>query len=558
MTVQHAGQRAARAAALREIEAERQRRQLAQVDICDWGEQHFYIAPTRQPVRLPLHQKAILRFVMAVDDAGLRRWKTVVYSTVKKSGKTTIGGLVARYVAETQTAFGEVYALGNDWRQAKERSFKFLRESIQLTPGAIRRSGEIWLPDQWRCQQTKLECLTTGTIVEALSVDAAGEAGAAPDMSVWTEAWGIIPQEAQRFWEEMTPVATKPNSFRMVESYAGYSGESVLLESLYEQGTKGRQVTAGELAQIAHREKDGERYADFLHAFEETGGDPSAPVPIWVDENAKLAMYWDTGLAARRMSWQRGPVGEEYYRSEEATTHPLEFNRKHLNLWSAGEGEYIPLSLWDACKEDLPPFLPENKEPVVLGVDAATTGDCFAIVAVTRHPDPARQAEPAIRAVRKWTPPKGGKIDYSGPEEFIRVICQGGCLAGHHTKQEDCVLCREGVRLQGYNVVKVACDPFQLEDMMGRLQREDVAWMYSFDQGARRLKADRRLYDLVINRRLAHDGNEDLREHIQNCAVKLELDQDSKMRIVKRSQNKKVDLAVASSMAVHEHMKLLL
>jgi len=281
-------------------------------------------------------------------------------------------------------------------------------------------------------------------------------------------------------------------------------------------------------------------------------------VPVWLDETAKLAMYWDTGMEARRMTWQRDARGQEYYRQEEASCHPLDFDRRHRNLWSAGEGEYIPLTLWDACKEELPPFVPQTKEPVVLAMDAATTGDCFAIVAVTRHPDPNRHDDVAIRACRKWTPPKGGKIDYSGPEEFVRVLCQGGCIAGHHAKREDCPACRDGLRSEPYNVIQVTFDPFQLEDMAGRLKREGIVWMKSFDQGGERLKADRRLYDLVVNRRLAHDGNEELREHIQNSAAKLEAAQDSKMRIVKKSQAKKVDLAVAASMGVHQCLKLIL
>lgn len=72
--------RAEKLTALREIELERQRRQFSRVDICDWGERRFYIAPTRQPIRMPLHQKAVLRLLMQLDDAGIRLWtrKSVV------------------------------------------------------------------------------------------------------------------------------------------------------------------------------------------------------------------------------------------------------------------------------------------------------------------------------------------------------------------------------------------------------------------------------------------------------------------------------------------------
>lgn len=544
--------------ALEEIADERERRGLGRADICDWAERHFYISATRQQIILMLHQKAILRAMMKLDPDGARHWITCIYSTIKKSGKSTVGGLIGRFIAEVLTHMGEIYTVGNDWRQAKERSFRFLEESIRLTPGVERRSGEWHLPDRWHCQKTKMECLTTQSKVEAISVDAAGEAGGAPDLSIWTELWGMESTESLRFWDEMTPVATKPNSFRVVETYAGYDGESVLLQGLYELGKDGRQLTNHELATMAARpDVPGETYEDFLGAFVELAGDPEALVPVWVNEDARLFMYWDSGDVARRMPWQRGVGADAYYREEQHALTPAAYDRLHRNLWSAPEGVLIPMEVWDRCKEDLPPFVPENQEPVVLSADAAATQDNFGIIAVTRHP--TRPDDPAIRAVRKWVPPRGGSIDFQEPEEFLRLICLGGCVAGHHWKREDCDACQstdERQKSKAYNVVEIAYDDYQLHDMMQRLRRDHVAWCRPFDQGKDRLTADRGLVDMASQRRLAHDGNEELREHIENAVAKYESDQDSKLRIVKKGRMKKVDLAVCASMGVHEVLRL--
>lgn len=204
------------------------------------------------------------------------------------------------------------------------------------------------------------------------------------------------------------------------------------------------------------------------------------------------------------------------------------------------QSSFIPEQLWDACMEELPSFAPEKvgmagtKEPVVLAVDAGVSNDCFGIVAVTRHPHPSRHADVAIRAVRLWEPPKGEHIDFAAPEKFIREIC----------------------RL--YNVVQLAYDPYQLESMMQNLTRDAVVWCEAFNQGKDRLIADSELRDLIVNRRLVHDGNRSLREHFLNAAAKLQTKEDSQIRIVKKAPHRKVDLAVATSMACNRCLYLLL
>src|SRR3990167_8623682 len=415
-----------------------------------------------------------------------------------------------------------------------------------------------------------MECLAANTKVEALSVDASGEAGAAPDLTAWTELWGVTSEEGRRFWNEMAPVLTKRNSFRFAESYAGYEGESVLLEELYQLGKGGRQLTAHELAEMSCRDDvDGERYSDMLHAFAEAGGDPEAPVPVWVDEVARLFMYWDSTEYGnpRRMPWQIGPEADAYYAAEAKEFHPLEYRRRHENLWGASSGEYIPLAVWDACREDLPRFDPGVREVGVVACDAAVKQDAFAIVAVTRHP--ARPRDPAIRACRKWDPPKGGSIDMSKPEAFLRCLLLGGCGLGHpltvdRTKiderfaEEGCPACSEKALVPAYNIFEIAYDPTQLADMMQRLKRELGANCREFSQGAERLIADAQLYQLAAGRRLAHDGNEELRQHVQNAGMELDKSEDRKMRIVKKTPAKKVDLVVASSMACHRILRLML
>ena len=53
---------------------------------------------------------------------------------------------------------------------------------------------------------------------------------------------------------------------------------------------------------------------------------------------------------------------------------------------------------------------------------------------------------------------------------------------------------------------------------------------------------------MIRDRRLAHCGPPEIREHLLNADAKVT--EDSTIRIVKRSERGKIDLAVALSMAV--------
>lgn len=248
------------------------------------------------------------------------------------------------------------------------------------------------------------------------------------------------------------------------------------------------------------------------------------------------------------------------------------------------ENAYIPIEQWDHCLDAYlrdHPLLPGDKAPVIIAADAATTRDTFGCVAVTRHP--LRPDDPAARAEKDWRPDQweDGRIDYTTIEAWLRTVCEGGCALGHPIypagdprretwfagancqamkgqdwRPGECPACLSGARTEPLNVYQIAYDPHQLEQMMQGLRRDRVAWCYEFPQGSERLDADRGLRDAIVSRRIGHPGLPGLRDHLQNARAKVQRDEDSKLRIVKKAAHRKVDLAVALSMAVHECLRL--
>lgn len=184
--------------------------------------------------------------------------------------------------------------------------------------------------------------------------------------------------------------------------------------------------------------------------------------------------------------------------------------------------------LWDANREALPPL--GANEPLVIAIDAGVSNDSFGMVGITPHP--TRQGDYAVRFAHEWKPPHGGKIDFRGskdapgPDWLIR-----------------------NVYAPKYALVEVVYDPFQLESLCADLMRDGVIQCVPFSQQKDRLEADKFLYDTILARRLAHDGNETLRKHIDNANAKPD-PQSRRLRIVKRAEALKIDLVVTCSMAL--------
>lgn len=523
------------------------------IDIVDWAHQRFYTPQTSELIQLQPHQQAILRLAFTRTEEGWLPYRLLLYSTIKQSGKSTIAGLIERWYAETQRRMSELYCIGNDMDQAKTRSFREIRQSIELTPGFDKARDR--LPGEWNLETKEtMRCLRTGTVIRALPVDPKGEAGGKPALQTWTELWGIDTVDGQRFWDELTPIPTIPDSMRVVETYAGYLQESELLYQIYMNGMAGHQLTSGELS---------ERTGCPLGVFEESPN-PDDLIPVWENTAAEMLMYWDSGPNARRMPWQKDERGKRYYQQQELDLLPQAFQRLHLNEWVTSTSSFIQKEHWNACFDARfsEPVEPGDRTPLVVGVDAATTGDCFAIVVVSRHPD--RHDDVAVRAAKIWNPKlSGGVVDYDEPLSFLRFLCEGGHYAlpgngyvlhprsmGPENASRGCEQCANGqFDVPGLNVVHVAFDPFQLEQPMQKLQKDQVAWCEPFIQAGDRLKADRALYDAILRRELAHGGFEELTQHILNAGAKVQKDEDSTLRLVKVAPNRKIDGAVALSMA---------
>ena len=489
-------------------ERERSLIRMAAEDPIAWMETHFYIPERNGPLKLYPHQRAVLREAYRVDpDTGHFKYDIVVWSDIKKSAKSTIAAAVALHRA-VMTKWGSIKIVANDLKQADSRVAFYLRRAIEMN-----RAFEEVRQVRYRT------VLPNRTTIEAVPIDPSGEAGGNDDLIIFSELWAAKHTAIKKMWAEMTLSPTKHGrSQRWIETYAGYSGEAPILENLYEQG-----VREGEKLDLSF-EEDGEHYD--LSDLE-------------VYANGPLLCMWND---RPRLPWQT----PEYYEQEKITQTDTEFRRLHKNEWVSSMEAFIEEEWWRAC--EVPGLGPPNdREQVVIALDAAVSGDCFGLVVVTvRHEErkitkvEGRRVSTEVlevpivqaRYCRKWVPPKGGSITYSNPHDPNDPTTPEG------------VLRRLIARL---NVLVVCYDEYQLHDFCSRLRQEGLAYFRKFPQGQDRLVADKQLQDSIKERTLEHGGDPDLTEHMFNANAKS--DGQNKLRIVKRTEKQPIDLAVCLSMA---------
>ena len=459
-------------------------------DIVTWAESQggFYLSETKAPIVLAEHQKAILRHCFSIDPNGRMPYETVIYSAPKKSGKTTIAALVATWFSLFIEPPNELFILANSLEQSIGRSFKDLTASIKLNP-VLRTRTNI---------RAKDVTLDNETVVQALSSDYAGAAGSRHGLTVWDELWAYTTENNRRLWDELTPVPTKQNSIRLIVTYAGFEGESTLLEELHKRGLDGDPVP--ELANI----KNGR-------------GEPACKA------GGRLFCYWDHEL---KQHPGLTVTPNEYHEQQRKDLRPGAFARLHLNEWASSIGRFVTAEQWKECYSPAVQGLgPADSRRVVFGADASTSRDLTALVGVVRNHQTNR-AE--VVYCRTWKPKKDERRMGKPTIDLTNTI-------GAEIK-----------RLHALNQVeKVYYDPYQLHSIALGLIGAGVK-MEELPQTTSRTAADQALYDAIIGKSLAHYNDPTLNEHVKNAVA---IESARGYRLAKEKTTKKIDAAVALSMA---------
>jgi phage terminase large subunit-like protein len=257
------------------------------------------------------------------------------------------------------------------------------------------------------------------------------------------------------------------------------------------------------------------------------GSSIATPASLPIFANGKLWAFIASGDEGQRLVW-RGTEDEaaDYYAEQRKTLRPGTFARLHLNEWQSGEEAFILAEEWDACVDpEARPLLPASESVeaqrlrLSVGVDAATKGDCAAVVAV------ATDSEGRVRLCRHriWTPRPGEPLDL---EETVEAFV----LELHRR----------------YRLATCTFDPFQMARSATTLRQAGVRMVELSQTSGNLTAAGQNLYELVRGRNLVMYSDGELRRHALNAAA---VETARGWRLAKEKASRKIDGVVALSFA---------
>ena len=326
----------------------------------------LYDPETKQPfVLLPAERRFLERAFLRAPDGRLR-YPEQVYACPKKSGKTTFAAL---HTLITTLLFGGSYpeatVLANDLEQARGRVFEMCRRIVECSP-LLKRDA--------RLSADKITFPGLNATIAAVASDYAGAAGGNQCISTFDELWAYTSERSHRLWDEMIPPPTRQTACRLTVTYAGFEGESTLLEGLYRRGL-------------------------------------ALPlVPDCPDLRAGdgLLMFWSHLPIA---PWQ----SEAWLADMRRSLRPAQYLRMIENRFVTTESSFIDLDWWDACVDpDAAPLVVQRTLPVTVGIDASVKHDSTAIVAA--HWDKQRQKVVLVRH-RIYQPTPDDPLDFEAAVE---------------------------------------------------------------------------------------------------------------------------------------------
>jgi phage terminase large subunit-like protein len=326
---------------------------------------------TDQPFILTEVERVFLSHAFEFTDDGRLVYPEQIFSAPKKTGKTALAALIVIYVVRVLGGrYAEGYCAANDFEQAAGRVFQAARRIIEASP--LLRGDAI-------ITANKIEFISTGATITALANDYAGAAGSNPTITVFDELWAFTSESAHRFFDESVPPPTRKLALRLTVTYAGFEGESDLLESLFKRGLRGEQIAPDLYAQPG------------------------------------MLMLWTNNFSA---PWQN----EEWREQMRQQLRPNAYLRLIENRWVSSESSFIEIERWDACITAAGPILADRALPVWLGIDASVTRDSTAIVVCTFN---AQTKKARLVAHRIFQPSEQEPLDFEATiEAAVREMMQ--------------------------------------------------------------------------------------------------------------------------------------
>lgn len=188
--------------------------------------------------------------------------------------------------------------------------------------------------------------------------------------------------------------------------------------------------------------------------------------------------------------------------------------RYYWNRWTVSDESWLPTGAWDACKGTV---VTDPTLRTWIGADMALTRDSAAVVVVQLRADGKYQATSRI-----WYP-NGERIDQTECDDYIRSVC-----ATHPVEW-------------------IAADEAWW-NTLGDLEAEGLPVFRMPQQGRAMIVAYTRLYRVIVDRILVHDGAPDFSDQIASAVPQ---SSDRGWTLKKGKHQKKIDSTPALAGAMY-------
>ncbi|TRV27250.1 MAG: terminase large subunit [Microcystis wesenbergii Mw_MB_S_20031200_S109D] len=264
----------------------------------------------------------------------------------------------------------------------------------------------------------------------------------------------------------------------------------------------------------------------------------------WTNENALIKANPNWGISVRPEIL--GPLQAKAMQLPSAVNN---FKTKHLNEWVNADTAWMDMRAWDACADtslDIDNFI---GQPCWIGLDLASKTDIAALILIFAHPEIAD----AYQTFGKYYLPEdtvhsAGNSQYSGWMRIDRLTVTPGNVIDFSWIEADLLDMASRFAIQA-----VAFDPFQATQLSTRMLAEGLPMIevrptvLNFSEPMKILEA------LVLQKKLAHDGDPVLTWMASNVVAHLDVKDNIYPR--KERPENKIDGIVALIMALSRAIK---
>lgn len=418
---------------------------------------------------------------------GVRRYRRALYGVGKGNGKTPIAAWVGDYeLLGTKKTAPRVVCGAASLEQAN-LVFGDLKAAATGPPDNPSPLRPYVIP-----YELEVQLKGRAGVAQRIAAVAGTNDGARATVFIADELHEWEGRTARVYMIVEGAVAKREDGFTLAISTAGVIGSDSPLEPLYEYGVK---VATGQVAD-----------PEFLFVWYEPHRDYDLDNP----------RQWDR--AVREANPAVGVFNDvENIRRRFRTMPRFEWERYHLNRWTASKQRWIDMAVWDRCggKVDIPEG-PDTE--VTVGIDAASKFDHTAIWLAWTDPDGNIQVQG-----EEFVAPEGEVID----PELIR----------NRLRHVD----------RTFYVKRFRYDPHLFWESAQALAEEGLAMEEVPQTIPRQIDYSRAIYDVVNQRRLIHDGDPNLRRAADSAVAK---DRGNGFTLDKLKASRHIDSLVACAMAV--------